>query len=337
MGEPHNHRTRRRAPGRAGAIAAAGLLLSGCETPRALDPGGPAAGFIAGLWWFMFWISAVIFLAVMIFLGAALLRRRRTRRQPDDGRVRGVVVVGGVVVPTVVVVALMVYTIYGMATIDDPPGPTPLVVNVTSHMWWWDVEYPQYGIRTANQIHIPTGQPVLIQLVSDDVIHSFWVPQLHGKRDMVPGHLASTWLQADDAGAYRGQCAEFCGLQHAHMLFLVVAEPPQQFNGWVERQVARRQQPTSGPLFRGQQIFLGSECVYCHTIRGTPATGTFGPDLSDIGARAELGAGTLPNNRGSLAGWIIDPQPLKPGNRMPPVPMSSQDLQLMLLYLESLQ
>jgi cytochrome c oxidase subunit II len=315
------------------------LLLSGCGV-RALDPAGPAAASIAGLWWVMFGVSAVIFVIVVALLVVAL---RRPRKADDESSQRGrqIVTWGGAIIPGLVVLGLMVYNTYITVDLEEPPTPPATTIEIHSHQWWWHIYYPDYDIEIANEIHIPVGQSIILQMHSDDVIHALWVPQLHGKRDLMPDHAGNLWLQADRAGTYRGLCAEFCGLQHAKMQFLVIAHEPDEFAAWVEeRQAAALKntgaRPESDRAFRGQQVFLGSECVYCHTVRGTNATGTMGPDLTHLASRRELGAGTLPNTRGYLAGWIIDAQQFKKGNLMPPMPMAGQDLLDMLVYLETL-
>jgi cytochrome c oxidase subunit II len=179
--------------------------------------------------------------------------------------------------------------------------------------------------------------PVAFTLYSEDVIHSFWVPQLHGKIDHMPGHETGIWLQADEPGVYRGQCGEYCGLQHARMHFLVIAHEQEEFDAWVAARQESPPQPEEDPALRGQQVFLGSACVYCHTVSGTNASGVLGPDLSDMAVRREIGAGTLPNSPGNLAAWIIDSQTIKPGNRMPPMPMAGPDLQALLAYMQTLE
>ena len=213
-----------------------------------------------------------------------------------------------------------------------------LTVDVIGHRWWWEVRYPSRGIVTANDVHVPVGQPVRIVLTSVDVNHSFWVPQLTCKTDLIPGVTNSMWIQADHAGTFRGQCAEYCGVQHAQMIFYVVADPPATFQQWLATQAApAAAQPVGSALAQGQQVFETAPCASCHTIRGTTARGTLGPDLTHFGSRVSVGAGARPNTTGNLAGWIIDSQGIKPGNLMPPMQLSPQDLQALIAYLESLK
>jgi cytochrome c oxidase subunit 2 len=210
-------------------------------------------------------------------------------------------------------------------------------------MWWWEVRYPEQGIVTANEIHVPAGQAVKLELTSVDVIHSFWAPSLHGKRDMIPGLTTTFWIQADQSGVYRGQCAEYCGLQHANMAFVVVALPPDEFAAWMSERSAApaRPAPAAPPspadLPRGLAVFLRAGCAKCHSIRGTPAEGKLAPDLTHIGSRQTLAAGTVPNNRGNLAGWIANPQALKPGAKMPATYLPPEELFDLVSYLEGRQ
>lgn len=311
------------------------LLLSGCGV-RALDPAGPAAAAIANLWWVMLATSVVVFIGVMAALTIALWRRRDPNTGYDELG-RRLVTIGGALIPGIIVLGLMVYNTYITIKLEEPPSPPVITVNVESHQWWWSVGYPDIDFTTANEVHIPAGQSVLLQLHSHDVIHAFWVPELHGKRDMMPDFTGQLWLQADEPGTYRGQCAEFCGLQHAKMLFLVIAHEPEDFQSWLRQQEAPRPDITEPQALRGQQVFLDEGCATCHTVRDTEATGTLGPDLTNIASRRELGAGTLPNTPSNLAAWIVDSHVFKPGNRMPPAPMSGEDLRDLLTYLEHLR
>jgi cytochrome c oxidase subunit 2 len=224
---------------------------------------------------------------------------------------------------------------------DQSTRESSLAVEVTGNQWWWYIRYPNdYASRiivTANEIHIPIGRPVMIRGTSNDVIHSFWVPNLQGKRDLIPSRVTTEWIRADRAGRFRGQCAEFCGLQHAHMALWIVAEPPGQFQAWAAHQLEPAVTPSDPVKQHGQQVFLNSACVLCHSIQGTTAVGQVGPDLTHFGSRLTIAAGTLPNSKGNLAGWIADPQSIKPGTHMATVPVKSEDMQPLLEYLESLQ
>jgi cytochrome c oxidase subunit II len=330
-----------RGPRIGGLLACAGLgvLLAACSgpSPSTLDAQGPGAARVARLWWLLFWISAAVFTLVCLLVAAALARGRGSR----DTLVRGgggerLVVVGGVIVPIVVLTFVYVVGLGDLRALTVP-ARTDLTVEVIGHDWWWEVRYPGQGIVGANEVHVPVGRPVRVLLTSRDVIHSFWVPQLTVKTDLIPGQTNTTWVQASRPGVYRGQCAEYCGLQHAKMAILVVAEPADAFDRWLDGE-RRAAVPASDPLAaRGRLALEQNSCAACHTVRGTTARGTLGPDLTHFGSRRTIGAGALPNTRGNLGGWIVNSQTVKPGNRMPPQPLTSEELQALLAYLESLK
>jgi cytochrome c oxidase subunit II len=326
----------RSAGGLAGSAALTILLLTSCET-RILSPAGPAASRIAFLGWLMIALGAGVLLLVIALLVAAALRRRSGVEEGGRKATYRLVVWGGVVLPAVTVTVLMAVTINTMVAVTEPLGRGELVVEVTAKMWWWEIVYPQQGFATANEIHMPVGQPVSIHLSSEDVIHSFWVPELHGKQDAMPDMTVPWWLEADRTGVFRGQCAEFCGLQHAKMQFLVVSHEADAFEQWLAQQQQPAPDPQTEPQLQGRQVFLSEGCAGCHTIRGTAAGGTIGPDLTHVASRMELAAGTLPNSRGNLAAWIANPQQLKPGNGMPPTNLPSENLNALLDYLDILE
>jgi cytochrome c oxidase subunit II len=246
-------------------------------------------------------------------------------------------------------IALMTIGLFGLALTSFftdralvHAAETPQVtLKITAHQWWWDIEYsdpdPSRRVRTANEIHLPAGEPVHLELSSDDVIHSFWAPNLHGKRDMIPGRPAQFRLQPLRAGIYRGQCAEFCGLQHAHMALDIVVEPRRDFDAWYERQLATPPPASEARAARGQQVFMTSACNLCHAIAGTDASASFGPDLSHFASRRSIAAGTLPNDPGNLRRWLENPQQVKPGNRMPIVDLGRDDIDALVTYLGTLQ
>jgi cytochrome c oxidase subunit 2 len=218
-------------------------------------------------------------------------------------------------------------------------GAPDLQIDVTGHQWWWDARYDDQDkskiFTTANEIHIPVGKPVLLRLRSDDVIHSFWVPNLSGKKDMVPGRDQTLTLQADKPGVYRGQCAEFCGAQHAKMAFQVIAD--EHFDEWAAAQRQPAADPGNDQQKRGRDLFVNGRCAMCHAIQGTPANARHAPDLTHLMSRQTLAAGVLPNSIGHLAGWILDPSSIKPGTTMPPNPMEPDDLHALLAYLGTLK
>ena len=328
-------------------------LLSGCGGVQSvLNPAGPQAARISRLWWLMFYVCAAVFVMVMISVLFAALRSRQKQTDVSDAHLitpepqseqRMATVVTGALLLTVVI--LFVFLISGFMTgratytLQDPSA---LSIKVTGHQWWWEVQYEDQTasniFKTANEIHIPVGRPVQIKLTSTDVIHSFWVPNLDGKKDLLPGgHETIIWFRADREGEFYGQCAEFCGHQHAHMRFVVVAESIDKFNAWLEAQRKPSAPASDEAQQRGQQVFLSSPCIMCHTIRGTDAHAIVAPDLTHLASRKTIAAGMLPLTRGHLAGWISNSQEIKPGNRMPPVPLAPEDLQALLSYLESLK
>ena len=331
---PRNLR-RRAAPA---AVVASGLVASACSSnaPSALEPRGPAAQQIADIWWLMFFLATVVYLVVggLIIVGA--LRGRGTEGQGRPSRISddAFIWVGGLIVPAVILAILAVVTVQSVNTLRKPEK-NALQIEVTGYRWWWEVRYPKEGITTANEIRIPAGRPVSIGLRTADVIHSFWVPELAGKVDNIPDHRNVLNLKAEKPGVYRGQCAEFCGIQHAKMAFLVRADPPATFNRWVARQQRPPSTPVGESAAKGQLVFNRSTCGACHTIRGTEARGTYGPDLTDFGDRRTIGAVAVPNTRANLAKWIVDAQSFKPGNLMPPIHMPPDDVTALLDYLES--
>jgi cytochrome c oxidase subunit 2 len=318
------------------ACGALVLATAGCgDRQSTLHPESHAARTIATLWWVMFVGASIVVGVVTLLVLIALLKGRgrldRVDRSESPGA-RTAVLVSGAVVPAVVLFALFVYMLTTLdATAEPRPKDSRFTIDVIGRQWFWDVRYPQQGIRTANELHVPVGVPVRVQARTADVIHSFWVPELNRKIDMIPGYDNSVLIRAGRAGVYRGQCAEFCGLQHANMAFYVVAESRAKFARWVARE--QRRPSTTAP---GARVFSTVGCGGCHRIAGV-SDGTIGPDLSHVGSRIALAAGTIPNERGRLGGWILDPQHIKPGNKMPALPISGRRLQQLLDYLESLK
>jgi cytochrome c oxidase subunit II len=244
----------------------------------------------------------------------------------------------------VTVVTLFVVLVLSVVTGKKAAGLTsknPVTIQVIGHQWWWEVVYPNpqadQTVTTANEIHVPVNTPVVILTNSSDVIHSFWAPSITGKRDLLPGYSSAFWFKIEQPGIYRGQCAEFCGLQHAHMGFSVIAQSVEDFQAWQQQQLKPAAEPNNDETSRGRAVFLTHACLMCHTIRGTDAGSHFGPDLTHIASRNMIAAETLPNTRGALAGWILDPQRIKPGAEMAPNSLSPDDLQALLAYLQTLQ
>jgi cytochrome c oxidase subunit 2 len=326
------------------AQALSAFALLGCDAEPAqsmVHPAGPAAAEIARIWWVMLGAFTAVFILVMMLMLVAILRRPAAsasaptaRSLPPWGRT-GFIVAGGILLPVVVLTPLFIFSLLASARLHMPKDA--LTIRVVGHMWWWEVRYPDSGIVTANEIHIPVGKPVRLELASADVIHSFWVPRLHGKRDMIPGVENVFWIQADKPGVYRGQCGEYCGTQHANMAFEVIALSPDEYDEWIDSQSAPTPVPETATTERGRQVFLTAGCKQCHAITGTAAVGNAGPDLTNVGSRRMIGGALLPNSRGNLAGWIADPQAIKPGIKMPRTYLEADDLQALVSYLESLK
>jgi len=308
-----------------------------------LDPAGPQAAHISWLWWLMFWVTAAIFVVVFALTLAAVWRGGRVQAAVDEkaDKPLAAAVSFGVALTVVILFGLLGATMWTHRAVLALGAESAVTVNVTGHQFWWEFEYdeavPSQRVTTANELHVPVGRPVVLKVTSRDVIHSFWVPNLHGKRDLVPGITSAIWLQADRPGVYRGQCAEFCGKQHAHMAFEVVAEPDAQFERWLDAQRQLATAPQSAAATHGRDVFLNTQCVLCHTVRGTPAAGKVGPDLTHVGTRGKIASGTLVTKPDAVAAWLRDPQHIKPGSQMPPTRLSDADAQALSEYLVNLK
>jgi cytochrome c oxidase subunit 2 len=337
---------------RTGWAAAVCAVLSGCGTNQqsALDAAGVQSERLGNLWWLFFAICTTVYVVVMAVLIVALIRRKKGTPETEPSvhppaereRQIGNFVKGAVAVTVVTVFVLMVISFRtGKAINSLSRAAEPLTIKVTGHQWWWEVEYrnddPSRNVLTANEIHIPLGRPVKLELQSNDVIHSFWLPNLHGKRDLIPNNPTTFYLEADKPGVYWGQCAEFCGYQHAKMRFRVTVETQDEFDAWIAAAQRPSVQPASGLQQRGQDLFLTTACAQCHTVQGTPAGAKVGPNLTHIASRPYIGAGSLQNTRENLANWVTDPQKIKPGIRMPMNSYSQEDLNALIEYLESLK
>ena len=312
-----------------------------------LTASGPRAAYTAPLTWFMLVVSILVCVIVTVLVWIAARRARAAGGASETASVpveRGADgfpwVKWGLVLSAIPLFISLIWTMAALAKVAGPPAVTGFAIDVTGHQYWWQATYdgtgPGQAFSTANEIHIPIGVPVLVRLHGADVIHSFWVPQLAGKTDTIPGQNNVTWLQADRPGRYRGQCTEYCGLQHANMAFEVVAEPRDRFEAWRAHQAAMAPAPADDTARFGQVVFA-HRCASCHMVRGTPAAGTKGPDLTHLKDRRLIGSGVLPNTIGAVAGWVQSPQAVKPGSTMPNQHLSGPELNAVSAYLETLK
>jgi cytochrome c oxidase subunit 2 len=322
-------------------------VLAGCGgSQNTLNPHSHQATDIANLFWVMMAVSFGGLALITGLLVLAWLRRGRRGLGPDADdphpgeKPSWFVVVGmGVVFPLMVIVALFVVANWAIVNVTQAPAAstTAMTVDAIGHQWWWEFRYPGAKAVTADELHIPVGTRVNLVATTADVIHSFWVPALNRKIDTIPGEQNRILLYSNKVGMFRGQCAEFCGLQHAHMGMLVFVQPKAQFQAWLKGQAQSAAKPTTASARRGEQVFLGGSCSSCHAIRGTPARGFVGPDLTHLASRTTLAGLVIPNTRSYLTRWIVDSQHFKPGNDMPDFSLQSSQLQSLVAYLEGLK
>lgn len=308
-------------------IAAALMACSG-DSPSALDPRGPDAERVAASWWLMFGLAVAVYVVVT----AAVIRGLG---RPVAVRQQRLILFGGVIMPTLVLAIVGVETVLATRGVFETKGGEPRIV-VDGRQFWWDVRYPDDGVVTANEIHIPVGESIVVEVRAGDVIHSLWVPELSPKMDMIPGQPNEMTLEADRPGTYRGQCAEFCGIQHTLMEFVVVAHEPADFERWLDQRRDAPPRPEDALARRGEELFLSEPCAGCHTVAGTDAEGDLGPDLTDVATRSTLGAGAIENTTEALRQWIRDSQEIKPGNLMPPIELTDSELDALVAYMEQL-
>jgi cytochrome c oxidase subunit 2 len=342
-------------------LGALPLLVAGCTTgnPQStLDPKGPFAQYIFDLFWPVMLAALFVFVVVEALIIYSVWRFRGREGDPLPSQIHGntTLEITWTIIPAVILLVILGFTFYTQSVLakvpESGPGGNAINVTVIGHQWWWEYQYPDLAVVTANELHIPVGVPIKLQLESNDVIHSYWVPHLGGKTDVIPGRINHLWFQADEAGIYNGQCAEFCGVEHALMRIQVVAESPSQFNAWAQGQraipgLAPTPTPSAGAqatpsateslVAQGAQLFANGACITCHTLRGTPAQAKIGPDLTHFGSRKGIAANTLPNTPENLAKWLQNPQAVKPGNDMPNLNLSDQDIAALVAYLESLK
>jgi cytochrome c oxidase subunit 2 len=340
------------------AIAGTGLLaLAGCSSAESIfDAHGPAARSIGGLSWFMTILFLIVSVIMWLLIGYAFYRRSGSllEHEPiDAGGGQMWIAVGGITIPLIILTVLFVlglgllrdFPIHGMhgeAVHAQMAHSMKPEIRITGHQWWWQIEYlnddPSQQFTTANELHLPTDRPVNIEVRTDDVMHSFWVPALHGKVDLIPGMTNYIRLQASQPGEYTGQCAEYCGAEHARMRILAVAQSPDEYAAWKEAQLKPGTQPTTADAIAGQQIFLSGACAMCHEVRGTVAGGRVAPDLTHIGSREYIASNTYRNNDAYLEAWVTHAQSLKPEAEMPNLTQfSGEQLHDLVAYLRQLQ
>jgi cytochrome c oxidase subunit II len=312
-------------------------------------PGGVQAEIVYHLWLILLATCTLVFVGIMAALAMALRRAPRARRDTPpaiellerrEPTVTRVVQVG-VAVAAVLLIALLGASVYTSRALARLPLTDALHIDLTAHQWWWEARYddtqPSHVFVTANELHVPVGRPVLVTLRASDVIHSFWVPSLVGKKDLIPGREATVAFRADRAGVYRGQCAEFCGYQHAKMALFVIADEPAAWQRWAEGQRAPAAVPRTAEEARGRQVFETGTCAMCHAVVGTRAGGRQAPDLTHVASRLTLAAGAIPNDVAARSAWIVDPQAIKPGANMPATNLSPQDMAAITAFLGSLR
>ena len=312
---------------------------------NALDAAGPQAAWIARLWWISLWLCVAVFLGVMAALGVAMWRSHRAAAAAGTATIRKeralrILVGSATLLSSALLVGLLEVSVLTDRALARLPGRDAVTIRVTAHQWWWEMVYEDpradHVFSTANELVIPVGRPVVVTLGADDVIHSFWVPNLHGKKDLIPGRTTTIEFRADREGRFVGRCAEFCGLQHAFMAYDVVALPPERYAEWVQHERASAVEPLAADAVRGRELFLTGSCMLCHAVQGTTAQGRRGPDLTHFASRSHIGAGSIANTPEALARWIEDPQKLKPGANMPSHFLPPADLAALVAYLETL-
>jgi cytochrome c oxidase subunit 2 len=311
--------------------------------PSIFDPKSPNAGLLSDFSWLIHAIMAVVFVGVIASL-LFIARRYRARAQGERGRTifgNTRLEIGWTAAPALVVLSLYLLSLNVMCTVDAPAhaeGGDVVRVLTVGRQWWWEYQLPDYGVVTANELHLPVGQTVKLDLQGDDVIHNWWVPQLQGKRYNIPGRSNVLGFTPSQAGVFVGACGEFCGIQHAWMRIRVVVETPEQFLAWTRSQAAPAQAPSSPRAQRGEQLFAARNCAACHVIAGRfDATASAGPSLTHMGSRAIIAAGVLENTPANMARWLSAPQEVKPGNSMPDLRLRPDEVQALVAYLEELR
>jgi cytochrome c oxidase subunit 2 len=319
-----------------GAAVAAAVVLAGCESPSILRSEGSAANEIRTLAMWVFGILSVVLITVWgILVYVVITGRHRPAERASQTRGNMRIEIVWTAIPAVIVTVLFVLTVVYTENINLPdPGAQFVAIG---RQWWWDFQFPDQGFKTPNEVYVPVGRQAEIEVLSADVIHSFWVPQMGGKVDMIPGHYNHIHFVPLSTGSYLGECAEFCGAEHGKMRFQFVVVTPKEYSAWIANQEKPAREPTSSQAVAGKQVISSVGCGSCHAIRGTPLKGTFGPDLTHFGSRGGIGAYTLTNTPENLLRWIQDPQGVKPQCKMPNVPLPLEQQRQLVAYLEELK
>ncbi len=324
-------------------LAALASLIGAACTPdhpqSTFDSLGPVAQRQEDLFMVIFWAALVVFVVVGGVLLFTILKFRNRPGIPRQTHGNTRLEVALTIAPAIVLIVVAIPTISAIFYIADPPaGEDVLEVTVTGKQWFWNFEYPDLGIDTSNELHVPVDENVRATLLSDDVIHSFWIPKLAGKLDVVPTRENTMWFKADEEGLYWGQCAEFCGVAHAHMRFQVIVESREQFDAWVASQAEPAAEPVSALAQRGKELVTTTGCIGCHTIDGVPgAVSRVGPELTHVASRTRIAAGILDQTPENMAEWLRNPQKVKPGNTMPDLNLSEEDITALVAYMDGLE
>lgn len=316
------------------------LALAGCAgSPTMIAPASDNAGMITNLFFILFSIAVVVFVIVefLLFFSVIRFRRKSTDGMPEQIHGNTKFEIAWTAVPAIVLAIVFVLTWQTLSALAAIPNDS-LKITVTGHQWWWEVAYPDLGVLTANEIHIPVGKSTALTLESKDVIHSFWVPELGGKMDLIPGHVNQMWMRPTQVGQYHGQCAEFCGTSHANMRFEVIVQTQDQFDAWVASQKLPAVAPTTDLAIKGSQVITTAGCQACHTINGNAAmVGKVGPNLTHVASRQQIASGLLDFNADNVRLWISNPPAVKPGSIMPKLPLTPDQLDALVAYITSLK
>jgi cytochrome c oxidase subunit 2 len=321
-------------------LASAGLALlpriTFADSSSPFTPASPNAAAVTNLFWIIIVIAALIFVGVEgVLFYSIVAYRQRPEQQASQFAGNPRLEIVWTAIPALILAVVLFLTI---RTMDDtrPPGGDPLEVRAIAHQWWWEFDYPSEGISTANELHVPVGETVIVQVQTTDVIHSFWVPSLAPKQDAIPGRTQIVWFQAQVPSTFFGKCAEFCGIEHTWMNLRVYAQPPADYQAWVKAQ----QQPAAAPTglaAQGQQIYFSQTCGSCHAIAGTASNGQIGPNLTHVASRWTIGAGVLDNTPDNMDRWLENPQAVKPGTQMPNYRFTPDEVRALTAYMESLR